>query len=220
MNILIGVLLNTVASDSNALIIRITMGERSLVILISGNGKSGKTFLAQKLLEKYKAPYLSVDHLKMGIYRSDKNCGFTPLDSTELIGDKLWPIIREIIKTNIENNQNIIIEGCYILPHYIKEFEKSYAEKIISVFLVFSTQYIQVNFESKILKYRSVIEDRGELDESDYNISENIKEHNDYRRRCIEAGFRYFEIDKNYEEEITKAYDYIETQKRKIENNR
>ncbi|KKI91190.1 2-phosphoglycerate kinase [Bacillus sp. SA1-12] len=192
-----------------------------MIILISGNGQSGKTFMAQHLLEKYKVPYLSIDHLKMGIYRSDKNCGFTPLDSSELIGDKLWPIIREIIKTNIENNQNLIIEGCYILPHYIKEFEKFYAEKIISVFLVFSTQYIKANFESKILKHRNVIEDRGELD-ADFNITENIteniKEHNQYRRRCIEAGYKYFEIDKNYEEEITKVYDYIETQKRIIES--
>lgn len=188
-----------------------------MVILISGNGQSGKTFMAQNLLEKYKVPYLSIDHLKMGIYRSDKNCGFTPLDNVELVGDKLWPIIREIIKTNIENNQDIIIEGCYILPHYLKEFEKSYAEKIIPVFLVFSAQYIEANYESKILKYRSVIEDRGELDETDYNMTEIIKEHNEYRSRCIEAGINYFEIYGNYEKEIAKVYEYIETQKRKIE---
>lgn len=174
--------------------------------------------MAQNLLEKYKVPYLSIDHLKMGIYRSNKNCGFTPLDSTEFIGDKLWPIIREIIKTNIENNQNLIIEGCYILPHYIKEFEKSYAKKIIPVFLVFSAEYIKENFESKILKHRNVIEDRGEIEESDDNITENIKEHHEFRKRCVEAGVKYFEIDKNYEEEITEVYDYIETQKRVIES--
>lgn len=88
-----------------------------MIILISGNSHMGKTFMAQNLLKRYNIPYLSIDHLKMGIYRGDSNCGFTPLDSIELIGDKLWPIIKGIIMTNIENNQSLIIEGCYILPH-------------------------------------------------------------------------------------------------------
>lgn len=181
----------------------------------------GKTYMAQNLLEKYKVPYLSIDHLKMGIYRGYSNCGFTPTDSTEVIGDKLWPIVKGIIMTNIENSQSLIIEGCYILPHYIKELEKLYADNIISVFLGFSTSYIQENFESQILKNRSVIEDRGELrteDISDFTIREYIKENDEFRRRCIEVGERFFEINCNYEVEIKKVYDYIDIQKRNIES--
>lgn len=41
-----------------------------MVILIAGSSHTGKTLLAQKLLEKYKYPYLSIDHLKMGLIRS------------------------------------------------------------------------------------------------------------------------------------------------------
>lgn len=157
----------------------------------------------------------------MGIYRSDSNCGFTPLDRTELIGDKLWPIIREIIKTNIENNQSIILEGGYILPHYLKDFEKHYAEKIISVFLGYSTTYIKENFESKIIKYRSVIEDRGKIEEGDISestIREYINENDEYKRRCLETGEGFFEIDMNYEEEIIKVYEYIELKRQVIES--
>lgn len=66
--------------------------------------------MAQKLLEKYKTPYFSVDHLKMGMFRGDINCGFTPQDSNEMISDKLWPIIKGMIMTAIENNQNLIID--------------------------------------------------------------------------------------------------------------
>lgn len=191
-----------------------------MIILISGNGYMGKTLMAQNLLERYKFPYLSIDHLKMGIYRGTSNCGFTPTDSTEVIGDKLWPIIKGIIMTNIENNQNLIIEGCYILPHYLKEFEKPYIDNIISVFLGFSTSYIQENYESKILKNRSVIEDRGELkaeDLSEFTIKEYIKENDEFRRRCKEIGENFFEIKSNYEEEIIMVYDYIDIQKREIE---
>lgn len=192
-----------------------------MIILISGNGYMGKTFMAQNLLEKYKVPYLSIDHLKMGIYRGYSNCGFTPMDNTEVIGDKLWPIVKGIIMTNIENNQNLIIEGCYILPHYLKEFEKRYASNIISVFLGFSTSYIQENFKSQILQYRSIIEDRGELstkDISEYTIRDYVKKNDEFREECLKFGENFFEITCNYEEEIIKVYDYIDIKKRESDS--
>ncbi len=43
-----------------------------MIILIGGSSHTGKTLMAQKLLEKYKFPYLSIDHLKMGLIRSGK----------------------------------------------------------------------------------------------------------------------------------------------------
>ncbi|MFD0618420.1 2-phosphoglycerate kinase [Paenibacillus sp. GCM10027629] len=186
-----------------------------MIILISGNSRTGKTLMSQKLLEKYQIPYLSIDHLKMGLYRGDSACGFTPLDSTELIGEKLWPIIKGIIMTNIENNQNIIIEGCYILPHFIKDFEVEYSEKIISVFIGFSQRYIEENFASNIVKHRNAIEDRSYSE--DGIITDYINDHDAFRRKCLDSGVEYFEIDKNYEEEIIKVYDFIEIQKHEID---
>jgi len=67
-----------------------------MVILIGGAGYTGKTFMAQQLLEKYKYPTFSIDNLKMGLYRANMDCGFTPTDSSELIGEKLWPILKGI----------------------------------------------------------------------------------------------------------------------------
>ena len=55
-----------------------------MVILIGGAGYAGKTFMAQRLLEKYHYPYLSIDHLKMGLYRADPGCGFTDAIDREL----------------------------------------------------------------------------------------------------------------------------------------
>lgn len=186
-----------------------------MVILISAVSSTGKTLMAQKLLEKYHIPYLSIDHLKMGLYRGDKNCGFTPLDSTEVIGDKLWPILRGIIMTNIENDQHIIIEGCYILPHYMKDFDFKYSEKLIPVFLGFSTNYIQQNFHTKIVKYRNVVELRDWPEER--TEKELIKEHKDFKTNCLQAGVRYFEIENDFDKEILNIYDYIEAEKRRIE---
>ena len=91
-----------------------------MIVLITGASHIGKTTLAQKLLEKYKYPYLSIDHLKMGLIRSG-NTELTPMDDNELT-EYLWPIVCEMIKTAIENKQNLIIEGCYIPFDWQKDF--------------------------------------------------------------------------------------------------
>ena len=53
-----------------------------MIILITGASHTGKTVLSQKLLEKYRYPYLSIDHLKMGLIRSG-NTSLTPLSKSD-----------------------------------------------------------------------------------------------------------------------------------------
>lgn len=93
-----------------------------MIVLITGASHTGKTLLAQRMLEKYKYPCLSLDLLKMGLIRS-KNTDLTPEDDDKLT-DYLWPIVREMIKTAVENQQNLIIEGCYIPCGWEKIFRK------------------------------------------------------------------------------------------------
>ena len=128
-----------------------------MIILITGASHTGKTALAQKLLEKYKYPYLSIDHLKMGLIRSG-NTELTPMDDNELT-EYLWPIVREIIKTAIENNQNLIVEGCYIPFDWQKDFDSEYLESIKYYCLIMREEYIKNHF-ADIKKYANVIEKR------------------------------------------------------------
>ena len=128
-----------------------------MIILITGASHTGKTALAQKLLEQYKYPYLSVDHLKMGLIRSG-NTELTPMDDNELT-EYLWPIVREMIKTAIENMQNLIVEGCYIPFDWQKDFDANYLENIKYYCLVMSEEYIRNHF-ADIKKYANVIENR------------------------------------------------------------
>lgn len=99
-----------------------------MIILITGASHTGKTVFAQRLLEKYKFPYLSIDHLKMGLIRS----GYTKLTSKDdgALTDYLWPVIREMVKTVIENRQNLIVEGCYIPFTWYQDFEKEIWDKL------------------------------------------------------------------------------------------
>ena len=128
-----------------------------MVILIAGASHTGKTAYAQRLLEKYHYPYLSIDHLKMGLIRSGQTT-LTPMDN-EALTDYLWPIVREMVKTAIENEQNLIVEGCYIPFDWQKDFEKTYLEHIQYVCLIMGQQYIETHF-TDILAYANVIEHR------------------------------------------------------------
>ena len=129
-----------------------------MIILVAGASHTGKTALAQKLLEKYKYPYLSIDHLKMGLIRSG-NTKLTPMSDDYELTEYLWPIVREMIKTAIENKQNLIVEGCYIPFDWAADFEQEYLENIKYYCLVMSEKYIRNHF-ADIKKYANVIENR------------------------------------------------------------
>lgn len=100
-----------------------------MVLLIGGSSHTGKTLAAQRVLEKYSYPYLSIDHLKMGLIRSGM-CSLTPESSDGELTPFLWNIIREIVKTAIENGQNLVMEGCYIPFDWKKDFDSACREQI------------------------------------------------------------------------------------------
>ena len=129
-----------------------------MILLITGASHVGKTALAQRLLEKYQYPYLSIDHLKMGLIRSG-NTDLTPMSDDKELTAYLWPIVREMIKTAIENKQNLIVEGCYIPFDWQKNFDAEHLENIRYYCLVMSEEYIKNHF-ADIKAYANVIEAR------------------------------------------------------------
>lgn len=168
-----------------------------MIILISGASHTGKTALAQKLLEKYKYPYMSIDHLKMGLIRSG-NTELTPMDDVKLTG-YLWPIVREIIKTAIENEQNLIVEGCYIPFDWSKDLTAEYLDKIRYFCLVMSEKYINTHF-ADIKKYANVIENR--LDDEWCTAETVLAENAEFLKRARLNNVNYILIDDKYDVDI------------------
>lgn len=168
-----------------------------MIVLIGGSSHSGKTLLSQKLLDKYKYPYISIDHLKMGLIRSG-NTDLTPEDDDKLT-DYLWPIVREIVKTAIENKQNLIIEGCYIPFNWKDSFDEDYAKQIKYICLIMTRKYIEDNF-SDIKNYANIIEKR--LDNSSCIKEELIKDNELNFNMCKKYNCDYILIDNNYKFEV------------------
>ncbi|MBO4644240.1 MAG: AAA family ATPase [Alphaproteobacteria bacterium] len=168
-----------------------------MIILIAGASHTGKTVLAQRMLEKYQYPYLSIDHLKMGLIRSG-NTDLTPQDDDKLTG-YLWPIVREMIKTAIENRQNLIVEGCYVPFDWRKDFDDRYLSSIRFVCLAMTENYIDDHFD-EIKKHASDIESR--LNEDNCFI-DNLKTDNRfYIEGFRHAGEQVALIDSEYERVI------------------
>lgn len=163
-----------------------------MIILIAGSTHTGKTLLAQRLLEKYKYPCLSIDHLKMGLIRS----GQTDLtvEDDEALTPYLWNIVKEIIKTATENKQNLIIEGCYIPFGWEKDFSSEYLENIHYICLIMTEKYINEHFDD-IKNHANIIEDRISDDLSKETL---LKSNSSNLEKCRLYGYGYIEIDDNY----------------------
>ena len=173
-----------------------------MIILITGASHTGKTILAQRILEKYKYPYLSIDHLKMGLIRSGNTC-LTPEDDDSLT-DYLWPIVREMIKTAIENGQHLIIEGCYIPFDWRNDFDEQYLSSIQFVCLAMTDNYIETHFD-EIKGHSSDIESR--LNDDDRTIDSLKEDNRKYVEGFQRAGEKVVLIDGDYERTIGALLD-------------
>lgn len=173
-----------------------------MIIIITGASHTGKTLLAQRMLEKYKYPYLSIDHLKMGLIRSG-NTDLTPEDDDKLTG-YLWPIVREIIKTAVENHQNLIVEGCYVPFEWRKDFDGNYFKHIRFICLAMTGEYIKSHYND-IIGHASEIESRMSDEDS---TSESLQ---DYNKIIIEgfqrAGEEVTLISDDYEKVINQLLE-------------
>lgn len=169
-----------------------------MVLLIAGPSHTGKTALAQRLLERYGYPYLSIDHLKMGLIRSGRTT-LTPESADQELTELLWPVVREMVKTAIENRQNLIVEGCYIPFDWKKSFEAAYLPQIQYRCLVMSEAYIK-NHYADIKRYANAIEER--LDDSGCTMELLLRDNAEALELCRAHHADYILIDDAYQVDI------------------
>ena len=169
-----------------------------MIIIITGASHVGKTALSQKLLEKYKYPYISIDHIKMGLIRSGYT-SLTPMSDEEELTAYLWPVVREMIKTAVENNQNMIVEGCYVPFDWKNDFEPEYLTQTRAVWLVMTEQYLTQHFD-RVKAHASDIEARLEDDIAlEELIADNAKNYDG----CKTYGCERILIDEDYAVDLT-----------------
>ena len=116
-----------------------------MVYLIGGSSHCGKTLLAQHLMERYHIPYTSIDHLKMGFIRGGYT-NLTPMDD-DVLREFMWPFLVGMIRTALENEQTLLLEGCYIPEGWRDSFTEAENQRICAVFLTMSEDYLRNHFD-------------------------------------------------------------------------
>lgn len=166
-----------------------------MIIVITGATHTAKTTLSKKISEITGINYLSQDLVKMGLIRS-KTTDLTAY-CDELLTPYLWNITKEIIKTAIENKQDLIVEGCYVPINCQDDFDNEYIKEIRLFCLNMSKNYLENHFDD-ILKYENVTEYRkfkGDFDKQEL-ISENEKYSNyDSDKGFCKIGIEKFDLD-------------------------
>ena len=108
-------------------------------------------------------------------------------------------VVEQSMQTSIENNQNFIIEGCYIPFYWKDDFEKSYLKQIKYICLIMTEKYIDTNYNN-IKLYENVIEDRkcpGDID-----IEELKQENKNNLELCKKYGNDYILIHDEYDVDL------------------
>ena len=175
-----------------------------MIILITGASHTGKTLLAQRAIERFRYPCLSLDLLKMGLIRSGRTA-LTPSDDDALTG-YLWPVVREIVKTALENNQNLIVEGCYVPFDWQRDFNAAALAQIRYAALVFSEKYIRTRWRD-ITGFANVIEKR--LDDSYLTPEKAVKDNAAFLEQCEKHDLPYALIENDYQTETENVLNCL-----------
>ena len=101
-----------------------------------------------------------------------------------------------MVKTAIENGQNLIVEGCYIPFDWKKDFDEGYLSHIKYYCLVMSENYIRNHF-SDIKSYADVIEKR--MDDGYCTMENLLKDNKDVLEQCVRYEVNYILIDEGYQ---------------------
>lgn len=175
-----------------------------MILLLSGASHTGKTLVSQRLMEQYHMPYFSIDHLKMGLIRSG-HTDLTPYSHDDDLTAYLWPIVREMVKTAVENGQSLIVEGCYIPFDWKKDFAPEYLAHIRALCLVMSRTYLKGHF-GDVKAYANAIERRLE---DDLDLKTLICENERNLALCRKHGWNYILIEEDYRETINKKFPIL-----------
>ena len=170
-----------------------------MIYLLAGGTHTGKTHFALDLVRQHPMLCLSIDHLKMGLIRS----GYTRLtpEQDEALTAYLWPVVREMVKTAVENGQDLLVEGCYIPFDWKDSFSEEYLQHIRYCCLIFSETYIAAHM-ADIRRYANTAERR----QDDSLVKEELLAENaDALAQCRRHSCKYLLIDKDYPAALSLA---------------
>lgn len=183
-----------------------------MLYLVGGASRSGKTWLAQKLLERRKIAYFPIDALMMGFVNGDPGFGLDPETSGVVRSEKLWPILRNIAVNLIEEklyHPNYLLEGDELLPKYVIDLVRTYPGEIKACFL----GYTHIDPAEKLQTVRQFEPDWAKFYDDDEIVKFFLAEQAIYSqylcKECAAHGLLYFDCSDDFAATVEIACDYL-----------
>ncbi len=164
----------------------------SRILFLTGATHSGKTLLADRLMKRYGIPVFSLDLLKMGLIRSGRTA-LTPYDDVALT-EELWPIVREMVRTALENDRSLIVEGGYVPWNWADSFTPEERGHIFAAALIMTPAYVETHYDD-ILRHARAAEKRMGPPPSKEEL---LAEHRKTAEMAARHGFHLIRIEKDY----------------------
>ena len=105
-----------------------------MLLFIGGAARTGKGILVRRLLVERQMPYLSIDVLKMGLARGVPEYEIDPDAGGIVVGERLWPLVREMSISLLHDDVDYVIEG-ELLPKHVAALRSNYPAQVKACFL-------------------------------------------------------------------------------------
>ena len=182
-----------------------------MLYLVSGTSRSGKTLIAEKLMEEKQIPYMSLDWLMMGFTNGMPQLGIHDKLFPDEIAKRLWSFFKAMCESMLYLEIDYIIEGEAMLPELIQELLDKYPDKIKICFV----GYTDIDIDQKAQDIKTYSTRRGDwlTKESDDYIYEHIDNMVTHSRKirdgCEKYNMTYFDTSTNFMDAIENAKNYL-----------
>jgi hypothetical protein len=130
----------------------------TMLYLVSGTSRSGKTLIAEQLLEQKQIPYMSLDWLMMGFTNGMPQLGIHDKLFPDEIAKRLWSFFKAMCESMLYLEIDYIIEGEAMLPELIQELLDKYPDKIKICFV----GYTDIDIDQKAQDIKTYSTRRGD----------------------------------------------------------
>lgn len=122
-----------------------------MLYLLGGASRGGKSRLARRLLAGRGVPSLHLDLLMMGFAKGLPGLGVDPETPAAVRGARMWPVVRAMAVTAIEDGVDCLFEGDLLLPEHAADLRDAHGEEVRAAFL----GYAEVDARRKLREIRS-----------------------------------------------------------------
>lgn len=182
-----------------------------MLFIVGGAPRAGKSILAQRMLAERKLAYFPTDILMMGFANAMPESGLELRDPAPVRAAIMWPMLRAMASTIVENGDDYLLEGDVLMPSHAVELRDRFGAPIRSCFM----GYASVDAEAKMRDIRqfAVGKEDWTNDCDDAHLLLLAREFREFsqvlRDQCRELRLPYFDGSQSFHGAIAAAAEYL-----------